>query len=86
MLYQHEERKTVQSNDQTQVVSILGEICNSNDIRPETPRLFSKLVYSMRQLNEYTLKKVHRLVKRGLRECGGNTEIARYVNIVHDFL
>ena len=78
LVFEHEARTTGESNNKNEVRTILEEICASQDIRPQTPALFSKLVYAMRRLDVSTLNGLHRMVEAG-RICSQNSNMARYV-------
>ena len=51
LLFEHED-STPEEQDVSEVMAILREICELEDIRPETPRLYSRLVYALRKLDD----------------------------------
>lgn len=67
------------TRDTASAKNTLSEICSKTlkDIRPETPRLFAKLVYDLRDLNTQGLHSVYLSMSSLCRE---NTEQARYGN------
>ena len=76
MLYEHEPRTVANSNDISKVTAVLQDICASDDIRPETPQLFARLTYAMRQMDVSALTRLHRMVEGGRICSSGNSAIA----------
>ena len=52
-----------------QVTEILNNVCNSNDVRPETPAIFARLVYALRNMNKAALERVMASVHQGQTGC-----------------
>ena len=76
LLFKHEDAETEHEDKKTRVHETLNEICNSEDIRPDSARLFSELVYRVRELSETGLNEIHRDVQ-GNRVCQKNHEKAQ---------
>ena len=76
LLFEHEPRMVANSNDLSKVTSVLEVICEADDIRPATPELFARLTYAMRQMDESSLSRLHRMVKRDRICSSGNSAIA----------
>jgi hypothetical protein len=64
-----------------EVLAILEEICELSDVRPETPRLYSRLVYALRKVDARTLSSLHQRVERNA-VCQKNDVMAKYVKYI----
>lgn len=62
MLFKHENSQTEASNAKSAVEETLHQICDTDDIRPESPHLYSQLVYQLRSLNHHDLNNIHNAV------------------------
>ncbi|CAH1773813.1 unnamed protein product [Owenia fusiformis] len=67
MLFEHADETEENNKDFSAAQSKLREICQatSSDVRPETPRLFTELVYIMRKLNNFGLKNLQKIATNG---------------------
>ena len=75
MLFEHEKAENGKEMDRLEAENTLREICEQQDSRPNTARLFSSLVASLRKLDAFTLREMHEQVHNG-RVCKKNTERA----------
>ena len=64
-----------------QVLDFLREMCHTtkDDIRPETPREFSSLVFMMKKMDFNGLRRVYNQAQPKNRLCPRNAERIRYV-------
>jgi hypothetical protein len=78
LLFEHDKETPKTSRDTSSVASTLNAICEQTqtDVRPETPRLFSELVYKMKELEPIAMKQLHRQVI-SKRVCNKNHEAAK---------
>jgi len=78
MLFEHEKRVDEQRREILGATNMLREICQNahTDIRPDTPSLYSTLVYKLRSLSQDSLKEVHRMVSSNA-VCSSNHKIAK---------
>lgn len=75
LLFEHEDT-TPNQQDDSEVMAVLHEICELEDVRPETPRLYSRLVYAMRKVDANTMKNLHRQVEAG-SICSKNKHMSK---------
>lgn len=78
MLFEHTESRNGQLMERARAVETLRQVCRSEDVRPQTPQLFTQLTYNLRQLDSASLAKLHRDVLEN-RVCENNNEAAKYV-------
>ncbi|XP_064626174.1 apolipophorins-like [Lineus longissimus] len=78
MLFEHEKETPKTTRDTGSAASTLNSICEQTkmDVRPETPRLFSDLVYKIKELEPIALKQLHRHVI-SKRVCRSNHDAAK---------
>ncbi|XP_074643894.1 uncharacterized protein LOC141900764 [Tubulanus polymorphus] len=81
--FEHEIPKTDKNSDIEPSLATLREICTqtSSSIRPETPALFARLVYQIKEIDERTLRDLHQRVSRE-QVCVSNHETAK--KFLHD--
>jgi len=77
LLFDHSEDK--QGSSSSRAEETLREMCASDDVRPETPRLFSELVYRLRDLDYANLKSLHRKVHGG-RVCDNADKASKFLH------
>ena len=77
LLFEHALRSTSDSSDVTSAREILSQVCSADDVRPNTPELFSRLVYVMRRLDVTSLRRLRQAVD-GNSVCARNDDAAKY--------
>lgn len=75
LIYEHVYGNGQRAEPRREAENKLQEICRDTreDVRPDTPRLFSELVYIIRNMDVTTLNGVYNQVKRGSL-CSDNNE------------
>ncbi|XP_067679783.1 uncharacterized protein [Haliotis asinina] len=75
LIYEHVYGNGQRAEPRREAENKLQQICRdtTQDIRPDTPRLFSELVYILRNMDVSTLRSVYSQVKRGSL-CSDNNE------------
>ncbi|XP_074640348.1 uncharacterized protein LOC141898387 isoform X2 [Tubulanus polymorphus] len=78
LFFEHEHDAEQQRTNILQATNLIRQICEmtQTDIRPETPHLFSSLVYSLRQLDSASLRDMHRRITSNA-VCTNNHKIAK---------
>ena len=58
MLFEHKYAGVKEIDSRREALTIIAELCRAaeNDIRPEVPALFARLVYKLRDLNAVSLR------------------------------
>jgi len=82
LLFDHSDAEEArQEQGAEQVEAILLEICALSEVRPETPRLYSRLVYALRKMDARAMSAMHRRVEAGAI-CSQNNAMA--IEFFHD--
>ena len=77
LLFDHSDaEQSISQKGEEEVLAIMQEICELSDVRPETPRLYSRLVYALRKVDSATFSSLHQRVERG-RICKENSAMAK---------
>jgi len=81
--FQHENKETDKGTDVEPSLNTIREFCTqtSSSVRPETPGLFARLVYQIKEMDERTLRDLHHKVSRNM-VCRDNHENAK--KFLHD--
>jgi hypothetical protein len=75
LLFDHSDQSGTEQGAE-EVIEVLKEICELSDVRPETPRLYSRLVYAMRKVDAATMRSLHTQVERE-SVCQKNSVMAK---------
>lgn len=79
LLFEHSTGERQDSGDNTGAITKLQQLCSTtvNDIRQDTPRLFSELVHELKKLDSSALNDVYRTVQQD-DFCANNARRLRY--------
>ena len=80
LTFTHSQGETSDDTNAKEALDLLKEMCKSteDDIRPETPREFSSLVFMMKKMNFNGLRRVYNQAQPKNRLCPRNAERFRY--------
>ena len=80
LTFQHAQGEDSDDVNARETLDLLREMCESteDDIRPETPRDFSNLVFMMKKMNSNGLKRVYNQAQPKNKLCRKNAERVRY--------
>jgi hypothetical protein len=83
-MFEHANGERPDADSYGNVQNKLSEICQSTqkDIRPETPRIFSDLVYLLRKLDADSMERIYRQISANTM-CPNNHYRVRCVYIVY---
>ena len=75
LLYKHEKNSEEKLSHAQETEEILQQICANEDIRPETPHLFKRLVSSLKRLDAATLQNTYRRIDS---ICSRNNNVRKF--------